>query len=63
MSEQEKKEWKRLYFKTSLFANSFYYEHKYGSGESNVFLENFFKKSRNKMFGHIEMPKNFREFN
>jgi hypothetical protein len=57
LSSKDKWKWRKFYFKVSLFANSFYYEYKYGKGERRYFLENFFRHSRDKMFRHIEVPK------
>lgn len=58
LSNEDKRNWKKLYFKISLFANSFYYEFKYNRNEPSYFLEKFFQKSRNSMFSHIQVPDN-----
>ena len=57
LGDEEKRKWKKLYVKTSLFANAFYYDYKYGNHEPPFFLESFLRKSKNKMFGHVEIPK------
>ncbi|RLB88768.1 MAG: hypothetical protein DRH50_14705 [Deltaproteobacteria bacterium] len=53
----EKKKWKKLFVKISLFANAFYYDYKYNNDEPQYLFENILRKSRNKMFGHVEIPK------
>lgn len=54
--DADKKRWKKLYFKISLFANAFYYDYKYDIGKPQYVLEAFFQKSRDKMFGYVDKP-------
>ena len=56
IEDNDKKKWKKLFFKISLCANAFYYDYKYDRGEPQFFLETFFRKSRDKMCGYVEIP-------
>ena len=43
--------WKKRLLRTTILANSYYYDFKYEKNEYDFFLESFIKKSRDKMFG------------
>ena len=57
MSKKDKLKWKKLFIVNPICANSYYFEYKYKQDGVDYVFNEFLEKTRDKLSGYVDIPK------